>query len=194
MAPTNTLSAYAAEFWAHVPALSAIEFFIPRHTVPKPRPRVGRPRLADGDDTVVTIMPTEYKRCKKDMVVIIMQELWKPEWVKDKWERSDSYVVTVDAAVERANAGDVDNLLGTFMDAASGILWNDDRQVIDGRLRKVLCPEGMKPQSVVKVERVIKPTGFELASKQVKTKLSAAEYVQSLKEFNRRQAHRRRTS
>ena len=194
MSPTNTLSAYAEKIWVQALPVAQIEFFIPRHTVPKARPRVGRPRNSDGDDTVVTYMPTEYVRCKKDMIVIIMQELWKPEWVKSKWEKAGSYRLTIDVAVERANAGDVDNLMGTFMDAANGILWNDDRQVVDSHERKVLCPEDMKPQSFVRVERLGSPSGFELQTKVVATKLSAADYVKSLKEFNRRQAHRRRTS
>jgi Holliday junction resolvase RusA-like endonuclease len=68
--------------------------------------------------------------------------------------------VSVDFFVERGKtvkrdfptvAPDIDNYLKSVLDAANGILWHDDCQVVDVRCRKRYCDSG---SIIVQVTRV----------------------------------------
>lgn len=50
---------------------------------------------------------------------------------------------------------DVDNLAKTVLDAAKGAVWNDDAQVVELHVRKVVGVGAARAETVVKVERVV---------------------------------------
>ena len=47
--------------------------------------------------------------------------------------------------------GDGDNLAKAVMDAANGIVWHDDRQVSDLRVRKIIAAQGEPAKTVIKL-------------------------------------------
>lgn len=126
--------------------------WLPIPIVPKARPRVTR----GGKHTH---MPDKYEANVESIAMLLLNPFrgQNPGWPVDK-----SYELFVEVMVERRNWGDVDNLLGTVMDAARGIVWLDDCQVAGAKVRKFLPADWMGHQNTARVEvRLLEPTGFE---------------------------------
>lgn len=97
------------------------------HDVPlksKPRPRLAKGRV---------MMPVEYQQWKKD----IGKFLWNnvPELYSRKTTLYGSTRLAIDIKYNNTRS-DTDNAAGGLMDAFNAIIWDDDRQVIDLRIRK----------------------------------------------------------
>lgn len=115
---------------------------VPFPVVPKARPRVG----AEG-----TYMPSKYKECVKSIGYLFT--------IARQLNKNASFALHVTIDVDRTNAGDVDNILGTIMDAGNGIVWHDDRQVTEVSVVKRLVPKGSAGATIALVE--LPETGFE---------------------------------
>lgn len=50
------------------------------------------------------------------------------------------------------NAKDLDNIVKAIGDAGNGVLWNDDRQVVEVHARKRIAAQGEPPRTVVQVQ------------------------------------------
>lgn len=100
------------------PALLALEWTEP--PVPCPRPR----RAPNGG----VYMPKDYLLAKQALGIWLLQA-----------RNSRGLRLTEDelgvACFFFTNRGDVDNLLKTVLDAGTGVLWKDDRQVVESYQR-----------------------------------------------------------
>jgi len=54
----------------------------------------------------------------------------------------------------RAKIPDADNVMKAVFDAGNGVLWNDDRQIVDCRIMKIQAKQGEPARLVVKVEPI----------------------------------------
>lgn len=126
---------------------SSLQIDLPFAPIPKARPRVYANR---------TVMPQAYKSCR-DTVSLIM--LNARNRMKEPWPLDRSY--QVDYVVRGPNRGDIDNRVGTVMDAANGVLWADDRQVVRIIAEKQLS----KNSSATIIVTILESTGFEPAQK-----------------------------
>lgn len=95
---------------------------IPIPIVPKARPRV---------DKTGTHMPDKYRRCVRDIGMILATVFGNDRG----WPTHQAYEVNLHVEVG-PHGGDVDNLLGTVLDAGNGIVWDDDRQVVIASVTK----------------------------------------------------------
>lgn len=160
------------------PSVRHMRVHIPFSIVPKARPVVSQRG---------TYMPGRYQQCISDIYTLMCSAVAqrKPAWVMD-----GTYGVNLWILVARANSGDVDNLLGTVMDAGCGVLWQDDRQVVDAICMKALCPVDREPGASLTVCQYAGPSEFEateqgsrVAKKRkvpskvaLRTRMSAQEY------------------
>jgi Holliday junction resolvase RusA-like endonuclease len=129
------------------PALSLM-VTIPFRIVPKARPRVGQFR---------TVMPSEYKQSLRDIgwLMVDARNRQCPKWPLDM-----SYSLSVTVWLPHAAAGDLDNLVGTIMDAGRGLLWKDDRQITEFTdTRKLILP--VEPKVALVARTIPRRTGFE---------------------------------
>lgn len=112
-------------------------FSIPGKPVPKARPRIGR-----GGHVYTPSQPAE-KALGREILVAMAQcgckRISGPIWAK----------LTFCGASPLA---DLDNLLKHFMDAANGVLWNDDRQVVEIHARKI---KGGEAYTSIEVEEIL---------------------------------------
>jgi len=95
---------------------------IPIPIVPKARPRVDRGG---------THMPERYRQCVRDIGMILATVFGNDRG----WPTHQAYAVELNVEVG-PHGGDVDNLLGTVLDAGNGIVWDDDRQVVVATVTK----------------------------------------------------------
>ena len=132
------------------PGYSVVVWF-PIPIVPKARPRVTR-------GGAHTYMPTKYETSLEAIALLLLNPFrgQNPEWPTDR-----SYEVFVEVDVDRVNAGDVDNILGTVMDAARGIVWRDDCQVVSAKVTKHIYTNLLAPSKARLEFRLREPTGFE---------------------------------
>ena len=109
---------------------------IPFVPVPKARPRVGKTR---------TVMPKRYKGSRGHVAWYMVDARNRA----GPWEKVGSYHVEI--VFFGKTRGDVDNLAGTILDAGTGVLWDDDRQVLKLSCEKRLLGE---PGTTLVVRRV----------------------------------------
>lgn len=112
---------------------------IPFPIVPKARPRV---------DRGATHMPTKYETCKEQIAMLLAAHFAR----QPGWSTDVSYALTVWVRVDNASAGDVDNFLGTVMDAGNKIVWRDDRQVVQASVVKLLDRSSLRPRTIASGE------------------------------------------
>ena len=57
---------------------------------------------------------------------------------------------------------DIDNLWKAVLDAASGVLWQDDRQIVAGKTAKVIAAQGDGGMTIVTVREAGKRVSVEV--------------------------------
>jgi Holliday junction resolvase RusA-like endonuclease len=88
-----------------------------------------RPRFTNGH----VYMPREYTQHVDVLALSLLAHRPRP------WDRAALFSVTCEFSLSRRqgrSANDIDNLLKTVLDAGTGVLWNDDRQIVECYLRK----------------------------------------------------------
>lgn len=114
---------------------------IVRFTVPgKPVPK-GRPRFARGR----TITPQRTRDYEAHVKITIMHALS----LASGWRREGARRVRLIFEFTDACRGDIDNLAKAVLDACNGLLWHDDRQVVDLHVQLV---SGFVPRTIIEVE------------------------------------------
>ena len=100
-----------------------IKFSVPGNPVPKQRAQVGRhgPYYPERPRGSKRLSYPEYKDLVRVQCVDQLQAGWG--WLPD----DTTWGISIKA---RLGAGDGDNVLGSFMDALQGILWENDKQVL----------------------------------------------------------------
>ena len=111
-----------------------------RFTVPgKPTPK-GRPRVMRGGWTYTPAKTKQFENLVK--LVAISARRTRKDW---KLEGSFRLLVVCYGADLRS---DWDNLGKAISDALNGVIWNDDRQVIDAHVLKLPCDKGQERTEV----------------------------------------------
>jgi Holliday junction resolvase RusA-like endonuclease len=64
---------------------------------------------------------------------------------------------SLDGLLWRANGEDKDNLEKAVLDALNGVLWHDDRQIVDGRIRKMWAAKEEPPRVCIVVKKAGDP-------------------------------------
>lgn len=116
-----------------------IRFTIPGKPTPKARPRVIR-----GGWTYTPAKTKKYENLVK-MAGLCARET-------AKLSISGGYFSLDVVCYGSHPRSDWDNLGKAISDALNGILWNDDSQVIDGRVRKLKCEKGHERTEVTVAE------------------------------------------
>jgi Holliday junction resolvase RusA-like endonuclease len=126
-----------------VPLEESLTFVVPGPPVPCARARVA-PSRKTGKMRAVTPGSTRAyeERVRVHAMAAVAKARWKP--------RAGGYVVGI--VVERvARRGDWDNYAKAVCDACNGILWPDDRCIVEAHV--VLGVNADNPRTIVKVER-----------------------------------------
>lgn len=105
--------------------MTRLHFIVDGHAIPKKRPRVTRRG---------TFMPTEYvewkERIAEEAAVACAELADRGEpWPAD----APAFRLVVKCAFPGAVHGDTDGLVGSVMDALNGLVWKDDKLVVDQR-------------------------------------------------------------
>ena len=129
-----------------------LTFTVEGRPVPKQRAKLGRTRSGRS----VAYYPERGTNSKR-LSYPEYKEVVQAEALKKlgaKWSGPDDayYKLYVMAHVKSAGSGDVDNILGTIMDALQGIIWLNDSQVLSAWPEKVLGAR--KPRVLVEVIRM----------------------------------------
>lgn len=95
-----------------------------------------------------TYMPRHYVSCKKGCALVMQTH--KPPG----WNLASEYELVATIFTEREKTGDVDQLIGTIMDAGEGIFWDNDRRVYKASVIRKKASVGETPgASVLIVDR-----------------------------------------
>lgn len=112
-----------------------------RFTVPgKPAPK-GRPRFVRGR----AVTPQRTRDYEAHVQITIMHALARLEG----WRREGRKRVHLMFELDSGVRGDIDNLAKAVLDACNGLLWLDDRQVVDLHIQILDAPT---PRTVIVVE------------------------------------------
>lgn len=101
-----------------------LEFTIPGQ--PRPWQRVAIVRTAKG----VRGVKTRGARAQASWISThALQARQKLSMLGRQWPRDERYHVWIEIVEKDGRRGDLDNLAKAILDAANGVLWDDDRQV-----------------------------------------------------------------
>ena len=104
---------------ADIAYVNSFELSVPFALVPKARARV----FTKIDGKIGAAQPAHYRRCLDDLSFLLRAK--RPTG----WDLERTYAIAGVVYCDKTTEGDVDNLVGTIMDAGNDILWLDDRQV-----------------------------------------------------------------
>jgi len=125
-------------------------------------------------------MPQAYLDCVHNIGLLLRSEMPK------NWNIFSSYKLVGTFYLDNSNQGDVDQLIGTIMDAGNKIVWHDDRQIAELLVAKFQCGD-VRHRAIVVVHESALPTGFEPTDATIKTAVKAGS-KEAVKELARRQA------
>lgn len=133
-------------------------------TIPGEPCAQGRPRFSTAGGFVKAYDPGKSRNYKAFVKLIAMEEMKKQGWKYTERPlliRVDAYLTLAKSRSKKFKADalagrefptkkpDADNLLKTVMDALSGVLYKDDKQIIDCGVRKYYAEE---PKLVVMLD------------------------------------------
>lgn len=117
-----------------------IEFTVPGKPVPK-----GRPRVMRGGWTFTPKKTIQYENLVK-MIALARRQTLKLSILEGSFR-------LLIVAYGAHPLSDWDNIGKAISDALNGVLWKDDRYVIDARVMKLPCAKGQE-RTEVKVESI----------------------------------------
>jgi Holliday junction resolvase RusA-like endonuclease len=166
---------------AKVLAAPAFEIKIPFPIYPKSRPRFS---TKTSGHPMLTYMPKEYTDCVNQIGLLMRSKM------PIDWDIFAAQKITAGFYLEDPTQGDIDQLLGTVMDAGNKLIWYDDRQISDVFItRHILNPP--KRMAIVGVHQMLPPTGFEASDATLKAALKAG-VRDAAKELARRAAAKKK--
>lgn len=139
----------------------AFQLNIPFPVFPK-----ARPRLSTKDGQAHVHMPAGYKKCIRDIGMLIQSKLPRG------WNKFLSYKITGCFYLDDPTQGDIDQLVGTIMDAGNGVAWYDDRQICAVGVDRMIVPP-LGRQTILVVQQLKEITGFEASDRSLKAALKA---------------------
>lgn len=125
-----------------------LEWTIPGH--PRPWKRVAMVRTTKGARGVKT---KSARAQAKNIAMHALQARQKLSMLGRQWPRDERYHVWIDIVEKDGRRGDLDNLAKAILDAANGVLWDDDRQV-DGLFARRFPSDKANPRTTIRVEPV----------------------------------------
>lgn len=120
-----------------------LEFTIPGQ--PRPWKRVAMVRTTKGARGVKT-------SSARTQAKAIAMHAWHAA-IGRSWPLDQRYHVWIDIVEKDGRRGDLDNLAKAILDAANGVLWDDDRQV-DGLFVRRLPSDKANPRTMIRVVTV----------------------------------------
>lgn len=121
-----------------------LEFTIPGQ--PRPWKRVAIVRTAKG----VRGVKTRSARAQATTIAAhALQARQRLSMLGRQWPRDERYHVWIEIVEKDGRRGDLDNLAKAILDAANGVLWDDDRQV-DGLFVRRLPSDKANPRTMIR--------------------------------------------
>lgn len=108
----------------------------------------GRPRFSTANGNVVAFTPTKTRTYEAE-IAWVMKSQWRMRPLEGPIEVEIDFYIRKPKSVKGSKdrefptvAPDCDNLMKAVFDAASGILWKDDAQLVTILCRKRYCDSG----------------------------------------------------